>query len=312
MLDRDLFYKQLDAVYERRDLAAIEQFLLDTQQKLAQTRAEEYPACELCLTPEDKQNLNSGYLRDLLTVQNELMSFYRSTGRFDESLRISGTMKEEMRDLGLAGSEQYAIVLLNEGTAFRMMGDLDRALQNFNECADILENQADVDSYTLASLYNNRAPVYLQLGMLHRKKAATEEGAQGDNMQEYRKALDDLQHALDIVRGLGGRQQEEAITLCSVADTLHLLGDEEKGEQAADEALSLYGKAGWDSHAGAAYNAKAGFLYRRGEYAAAAQMFREAARITKTFSGENSDYKICIRNAKQAEKMEDKDEIQKY
>lgn len=140
MFNRDVFYRQLDEVYERRDLDAIERFLLDTQRRLSEERAYNTPSCDLCITPADRIALNSGYVKNLLTVQNELLSLYRGINRFEECLRISSAMKEEMEDLGLKKTDQYAILLLNEGTAYRMMGRMEDALADFDEFDTILQN----------------------------------------------------------------------------------------------------------------------------------------------------------------------------
>ena len=287
--NRDVFYEQLDEVYEQRDVDAIERFLLDTQRSLAQERAEAFPACDLCITPQMADSLNSGYIRNLLTVQNELLSLYRGVNRFAECLQISSVMKEEMKDLGLLKTEPYAILLLNEGTAYRMMGEWDKALEDFDLCESILTVLRGADPFTLASLYNNRAPVLMQRGRETKSR---------DDLEQ---AVNDLHAALAIVRGAGNLKREEAVTLCGIAEAYALLGDDESGEKAADEAVSIYRQAGQDSHAGAAFNAKARFLFKRKAYAQAAELFREAARITRSYYGENNDYKICIANAQKAE-----------
>lgn len=296
MFNRDVFYRQLDEVYERRDVDVIENFLLDTQRRLAEERAYAMPGCDMCITPQDRETLNSGYVKNLLTVQNELLSLYRGVGRFDECLQISNVMKQEMRDLGMAKTEQYAIVLLNEGTAYRMMKDLDNAIADFDESAQILEKLRNVDPFTRATLFNNRAPVLLQ--------RSSEKAAGGDPdsaRKDLENALADLQKALEIVRKIGNMKQEEAVTLCGIADVYSRLGDDAAGERAADEAVALYEESGRDPHKGAALNAKARFLYKRKEYSQAAAMFREAAAITKSYYGENTDYRICIANAQRAE-----------
>lgn len=145
MFNREVFYRQLDEVYERRDLDAIEQFLLDTQRRLSEESAYNTPSCDLCITPADRIALNSSYVKNLLTVQNELLSLYRGINRFEECLRISSAMKEEMADLGLKKTDQYAILLLNEGTAYRMMGRMEDALADFDECGTILQNCRGTD-----------------------------------------------------------------------------------------------------------------------------------------------------------------------
>lgn len=292
MFNREVFYHQLDDVYERRDIGAIEKFLLDTQRALAEERAYNTPACDLCITPADRIALNSGYVKNLLTVQNELLSLYRGVNRFEECLRISSVMKEEMADLGLLKTDQYAILLLNEGTAYRMMGKWADALADFNECESILRNVRGADPFTVASLCNNRAPVLLQQARIRE----TQEDARAD----YEKALADLRKALELVRKIGNLRQEEAVTLCGIAETCSLLGDDAAGEAAADEAVALYKAAGRDPHEGAALNVKARFLYKKKEYLQAAALFEEAAQITKSYYGENEDYRICMANARRA------------
>lgn len=293
MFNRDVFYHQLDEVYERRDVGVIEKFLLDTQRALAEERAYGTPSCDLCITPADRIALNSGYLRNLLTVQNELLSLYRGVNRFDECLWISSLMKEEMADLGLLKTDQYAILLLNEGTACRMMGKWEDALKDFDECDRILQNVRGADPFTVASLYNNRAPVLLQ-------QARTRDTRE-ETRADYERALADLRKALEIVRKIGNLRQEEAVTLCGIAEINSLLGDDAAGESAADEAVALYKAAGTDPHEGAALNVKARFLYKKKDYLQAAALFKEAAQITRSYYGENEDYRICMANARRAE-----------
>ena len=316
MFNREVFYRQLDEVYERRDVGAIESFLLNTQQILAQERAEAYPGCEMCITPGMADSLNSGYLKNLLTVQNELLSLYRGVNRFDECLQISAVMKEEMKDLNLLKTEQYAILLINEGTAYRMMQDRERALEDFDASEAILQDltggsgmHPHVDPFTLASVYNNRAPVLLQRGAAARAAAGSSGPADADpGRADIEKAICDLRKALEILRKLGRLKQEEAVTLCGIAEACALLGDDEAGERAADEAVALYEEAGQDPHKGAALNVKARFLYKKRDYARAAELFKEAARITKLYYGENKDYQTCMANALRAAKATQRNE----
>ena len=91
------------------------------------------------------------------------------------------------------------------------------------------------------------------------------------------------------------------MTLCGIAEICSLLGDDAEGEAAADQAVALYKAAGTDPHEGAALNVKARFLYKKKDYHKAAELFTEAARITKSYYGENEDYRICMANARKAE-----------
>lgn len=100
MLDYEEFYRQLDMLYESSDVSKIEEYLKTKEMQLGQN---------------DR--------KDRLTVQNEIMSLYRGTDRFEEAIRVAEIMKKEMLEIGFADTQQYAVVLLNEATTYQKMSE---------------------------------------------------------------------------------------------------------------------------------------------------------------------------------------------
>ncbi|MDO4288730.1 MAG: tetratricopeptide repeat protein [Eubacterium sp.] len=260
MFERQQFYRELDAVYKSRSFDRVKAYLL-----------------------EQKKRLGVEDIKNSLTVDNELMSLYRGVDRLSESVRIAEHMKEKMREIGFGGTEQYAIVLLNEATAYQKMSKFDAAETLFAECEEILSDKAQGSRYALASLYNNRASLRLA-------------------ERDYAAALGEGEKALAVLKDLDQVDQERAITLGSMGIACDALGQYAAGEAAVDEAIALYEAAGEGSHLGAVLNIKAKYLCRRGEDGEGAKLFRRAAAVTKKFFGETQDYRICMDNAGEADR----------
>ena len=73
--------------------------------------------------------------------------------------------------LGIQGTTDYATMLLNIGTAQRVMGQMDKAESNYEEAYAIFKEKLHEPDYRMATLYNNRSILYANTGRLKEAKA---------------------------------------------------------------------------------------------------------------------------------------------
>lgn len=67
-------------------------------------------------------------------------------------------------------------MLLNIGTAQRVMGQMDKAESNYEEAYAIFKEKLHEPDYRMATLYNNRSILYANTGRLKEAKAESADG----------------------------------------------------------------------------------------------------------------------------------------
>lgn len=138
-MDVQAMLNELDAMFARRETDRVEPFLLTQLQN--------------ALTESDGGAV--------LTVVNELIGFYRSTGMHDRAMLFSRKGLALMRSMGIGGVN-YGTALVNAATACRAGGALDEALGYYQEAEPLYRAGLPEDDLRLAGFYNN-------YGLLHRE-----------------------------------------------------------------------------------------------------------------------------------------------
>lgn len=149
-----------------------------------------------------------------ITVANELIGFYRSRKRHDESVKMTEETLEFVRANGLEGSINHATTYLNGGTAYRFAGDPNKAMDYFLKCEAIYKASLPPTDYHYAGLYNNMSSALVDL-------------------KDYEKAGVCLNAAAYIVDAMPERAEDAAVTHANLAG---LYSQQGKYKEAADEA----------------------------------------------------------------------------
>ncbi len=140
--------------------------------------------------------------RGELAVRNEMMGYYRKSGR-EEDARIS--MDEALRLLRALGMEENIIAgttYVNAATVCKTFGHADEALPYFERARALYEKELPESDGRLGGLYNNMALALADLGRFN------------DAEEYYKKAL-------ATMAKVPGSELEQAVTWLNLADLLH-------------------------------------------------------------------------------------------
>ena len=138
----------------------------------------------------------------MLTILNELMGYYRVMSKPEECEWCIEKAVRIAEKLGIQGTTDYATMLLNIGTAQRVMGQMDKAESNYEEAYAIFKEKLHEPDYRMATLYNNRSILYANTGRL-------------------KEAKEDLQMAMGLIQRLEQSDVEIAITHANIGNLLH-------------------------------------------------------------------------------------------
>ena len=138
-------------------------------------------------------------LRGLLTVENELMGFYRQNGTKEDAYLAAAHALEILPLLKMEETVSGATTYLNCATVYKVFGEPEKAADNYERAKKIYENNLDKSDRRLAGLYNNYALALCDLS-------------------RYDEAERLYGLALDIVENDAGQKLEAAITYLNLAD----------------------------------------------------------------------------------------------
>ncbi|MBR2782929.1 MAG: tetratricopeptide repeat protein [Firmicutes bacterium] len=208
-----------------------------------------------------------------LALLNEVMGYYRSTGRLERA----GTLAEQALDILAAHELEQtlagATTRLNVATLRRAEGRPGEALSLYRQVELVYRQQGLSRDIRLGGLYNNMAV------------ASLETGRRADAVSFSRAALQALPDS-------GEAAGERASVLTTLAAALLQGGPsgEDEAEACLDQALSLYeNEAAGDPHQGAALAARGALHYRRGRLDQALACYEQAWELNRRVFGENRD-----------------------
>lgn len=220
------FFEQLDGVYRQGFPEAVEAFL---RESLCRAEAETDRELELA-------------------VRNELGSFFRGAGRYEESLSAFRRAEFLAGELRGRGSGAYATVLNNMAGTCRLLHRASEAESLFLRAMECYRQAGLEDSDAYTSVLNNLSLVYRETG-------------------ELGKAIDYLLRALKRLEGRGDRQAELAVTYNNLTTLYQAAGDRDKALLCVNRALQEYEKCPEEQrvHYAAVLNSLAGFLCGQGD-----------------------------------------------
>ena len=150
--------------------------------------------------------------RGQLTLNNELMGFYRKQGKKDEAVRHAEKACELVEQLGMADMTVAGTTWVNSGTVMEAFGDPVGGLEFFEKARENYEENLPADDARLGGLYNNMALALTSCG-------------------RYRECREMFRKALDVMEKQPGGEPEQAITWLNMADALEAeLGPEGAAE----------------------------------------------------------------------------------
>lgn len=196
----DVFYARLSELYAAGDLDAVERYL----------RAE----CER----EARSGIGG------VPALNQLACHLRNVGRLAESGPVFEEALARLEEAGMRQTPQYAIVLLNRAGLDRLMGDLNQAIEGFEESSRLLANAGAAYAYERASVLNNLSLVYMEGG-------------------DAARSITMARAALRMLDELGGHGAEVATTRSNLSTMLLAAGDAEGARAEAQAAIAWYEEA---------------------------------------------------------------------
>lgn len=213
----------------------------------------------------------------LLGLLNELLGFYRETGRHEDARAIGEQAVAQAERMGLTGTIPYATTLLNVANACRAAGRLEESLDKYLQVQEIYRQQLAPDDMLAASFQNNFSLLYQEMGDFYKAKAC-------------------LLNALQIVKEKGSGY-EVGVTYANLASTCVQLGRLEEAREYAEKSLATFETAGIrDSHYAAALSALGAWHFQKQDYRAAEEAFREAMELVEQCNGRNHAYRRLEEN----------------
>ena len=143
-----------------------------------------------------------GDKRGELSIRNEMMGYFRKSGKEAEAREA---MREALRlldELGMSGNIIAGTTWVNAATVCKTFGHADEALPYFELARALYEKELPESDGRLGGLYNNMALALADLGRY------------GEAESYYRKALETMQK-------VPGSELEQAVTWLNLADLLH-------------------------------------------------------------------------------------------
>lgn len=245
------FYEILDQKYLSRDPKEVQEYL----NRVIETC---WPCC-------------GGYDAMYLAAVNELGSFYRESGRYQESEEAFEKSAAMIAEYLGRDSVEYATNRNNLAGTLRLMGEYERGAAMFREAGSLYEKLLGHVNHYTASILNNEALIFMATG-------------------EKQKARECLTEALDIIRSLGDSPEKEAITLVNLARIT-------EDESFLEQALSIYDQLEDKGlHYGTALNMLGTFQYEKGEFEGAQASFQRAKEEIYKCYGASREYQMACKN----------------
>ena len=223
-----------------------------------------------------------------LSILNELLGLYRSTGRHDDGAAIAEQAIALADEMGLEGTDAYATTLINVGTAHRAAGRYPEALEAYGRALATARATMGKTDRRLAALHNNLA--------LLRGETGDAEGSHAELMAALA--------ILDSTSVDPGADLDVATTLTNLSLVCHDLGRGPEAATHAARSLAIFARGGHhnDAHYAAAVAGHAEASFRMGRIADAVALYGTALAIVAECYGEGSDaYAITAENLVEAE-----------
>ena len=198
----------------------------------------------------------------LFTLLNEMIGFCRDTTQKDKALKYCTELLQLLDAMKLKGSIEYATALLNIANAYRAFGLLEESLELFGRVEQIYKKKLDAKDFGYANLYNNWGLAYQEIEDYEKAKevllkalavvdsyeeAIIPQATTRTNLattllqlgteEDYKEAIEYLQHALCIHEENGGQDFHYGATLVALGDAYCFQKDFSKATKAYEAGL---------------------------------------------------------------------------
>lgn len=224
--------------------------------------------------------LGTGDKGSAVTLLNELIGFCRETGQAEKSYYYGEAVLSLLQEMGLSGTLPFATSVLNIASAYRAGGRLEDAMTCYRAVERIYSQVLEPGDMLVASLYNNKALLYQEMG-------------------EFEAARTYLEQALEIALQHPERYYEQASSYANLAATYLQLGREEQAVGCFQRAIAIFEAHGVkDAHYCAALASLATYLFQKEEYDRAEEYFNRAMQGIGESLGRTEAYYRLRENAK--------------
>ena len=226
-----------------------------------------------------EQALRSGDRGSAVTLLNELIGFCRETGQAEKSYYYGEAVLNLLQEMGLSGTLPFATSVLNIASAYRAGGRLEDAMTCYQAVEQIYSQTLEPGDMLVASLYNNKALLYQEMG-------------------EFEAAGAYLERALEIALQHPECYYEQASSYANLAATYLQLGREQQAVECFKRAIAMFEAHGVrDAHYCAALASLATYLFQKGEYDRAEEYFTRAMQGIEESLGRTEAYYRLKENA---------------
>lgn len=216
--------------------------------------------------------LQCGDRSGAVTLLNELIGFCRETGQAEKSYYYGEAVLNLLQEMGLSGTLPFATSVLNIASAYRAGGRLEDAMTCYRAVEQIYSQVLKPGDMLVASLYNNKALLYQEMG-------------------EFEAARAYLEKALEIALQHPERYYEQASSYANLAATCLQLGEEERAAECFGRAIAIFEAHDIrDAHYCAALASLATDLFRKGEFDRAEAYFVRAMQGIEESLGRTEAY----------------------
>ncbi len=235
-------------------------------------KAEEYILEKLSeATQADDENA-------MIQLLNELIGYYRETGKFDRMTTFAGKLLGILDASSLNGSMAHATSLLNVANAYRAAGMLKESNTLYQQVKSYYDANVSPDSMLYASLLNNMSLLFQEMG-------------------DFESAADCLERALGISLKYDECRIEQATTYANLATTLIKLDRLDEAEDNVNKAFELFEKdENRDYHYSAALTAMAEIKYIKKDYRKSVEYYQKALEEIEKCVGRSKAYEITKQN----------------
>ena len=217
--------------------------------------------------------------QSVLVLLNELMGYYRVMGSAEGVEKCAAESLELCDLLGLKGTENYATVLLNIATGYRVLGRYDESEAYYKETAQIYEELLPLGDFRIASLHNNLSSLYAETG---RPQLAKHE----------------LEQAMSLISKLSEADAEIAITHTNLGNVCFQLGENAEGMEHMLKAVEIFERAPGkkDAHYAGALAGLGQAFYIEGKLQEAREAYEKALVEIEENYGKSEYYNIVSGN----------------
>lgn len=237
------------------------------------------PQAQALMEESLERALESGDRGSAVTLLNELIGFCRETGQAEKSYYYGEAVLRLLQEMGLSGTLPFATSVLNIASAYRAGGRLEDAMTCYQAVEQIYSRVLEPTDMLVASLYNNKALLYQEMG-------------------EFEAAGAYLEQALEIALQHPERYYEQASSYANLAATYLQLGKEQQAVDCFRRAIAMFEAHGIkDAHYCAALASLATYLFQKEEYDRAEEYFVKAMQGIEESLGRTEAYYRLKENA---------------